>query len=271
MVGDKTVIISESLTKMIDTSYELLHLSNEVMHSCRLKKHKKSSAHRLIISFFLRRSQESFDAFLALLKEGRVVDASLLLRCYTEMGINAGYIFNEEENKELRSLQYIIEGDSSQLRLINGNMEGFKEFDQNIENRRDHLKKSIEAAKNDFKEKYPNEKPELPPLKQRAKTSGISILDKFYNQTYRYYSNIEHSTMHFGRDYIDENECEPLEHIEEIDKSSLFKPGVLLYLFRIIFIEILKTFNSEFHLDWAEEIETLYVKHESEYELIKES
>jgi hypothetical protein len=265
----RQITLSDSLRQLLDTSYELLGLSNEIMLSCRLKKNKTPSGGRFIISFFLRRAQETFEAFLTLIKELGVVDASLLLRSFTELGINTAFIFQDDDEKAKRSLQYIIDGDDSQRRLIESNLEAFKEFDPHIESRKDQLRESIQRAKLEFAEKYPGERPDLPPLKERAIRTEIAILDHFYNQAYRYYSSVEHSTMQFGRDYIDEHECEPLDHLEKIEDSSLFNPKVMLFLFRSIFFEILKTFNNEYLLNWEEKIITLFGKHESEYGLLK--
>jgi len=261
--------MGDPLDELINTSYELLRLSKEVMHSCRLKKNKRISASRLIISFFLRRAQETFEAFLVLLRQHCVVDASLLLRSFAEVGINTAYIFYEEKEKEKRSLQYIIEGDDAQRRLIASNIEAFKKFDPAIESRSRQLKESVRQAKDDFEKNFPGVSSSLPPINQRATQTGINILDSFYNQVYRFYSNVEHASMFFGRNYVDEKKCEPLENPKDITESPLFDPKVLLFLFRIIYFEILKAFNNEYKLNWEKKIFELYKRHESEYSLLK--
>jgi len=206
---------------------------------------------------------------LVLLRQHCVVDASLLLRSFAEIGINTAYIFYEEGEKEKRSLQYIIEGDDAQRRLIDSNIEAFKEFDLDIESRNRQLKESVRQAKGDFEEKFPGVRSSLPPINQRATQTGINILDSFYNQVYRYYSNVEHSSMFFGKNYVDEEKCEPLENPKDITDSPLFDPKVMLFLFRVIYFEILKTFNNEYKLNWRKKILELYERHESEYALLK--
>jgi len=95
-------------------------------------------------------------------------------------------------------------------------------------------------------------------------------LKKVYNQVYGYYSNIEHHNIFFGKHYVDAENCEPKENIEGFEKLPHVKSSVALYLFRIIFIEILGVFNYEFQLKWGEKLSEMRKVHEEEYDLLKE-
>jgi hypothetical protein len=70
-------------------------------------------------------------------------------------------------------------------------------------------------------------------------------------------SSIEHHNILFGQHYVDSNECEPIKEINHLEHSSQLKPAVSLFLFRIIFIEILNVFNQEYQLKWMDKIKEL--------------
>ena len=109
-------------------------------------------------------------------------------------------------------------------------------------------------------------------LNKYFKLCGILFCDepkKIYNQIYRYTSNIEHHNIFFGRDYVNKNRCEPRESLEKFSQLPHLKPPVILYLFRIIYIEVLGAFNDEFKLNWEKKLSEIKKIHEDEYPLLR--
>ena len=261
-----------NLDKLIKTSYRLLEITRKMLQSCQLKRNKVYSDRRFIISFFFRRAWQLYESFLMLIKENRLIDSLILLRSFCEMGINLGYIFSDKidnDEKNIRALKYMLNGDEAQLKIINANLEDFKEIDSKIEDRRDKLKQDIKKIKKILKKKYGLENWDLPSLDQRATESGFDIIKKIYNQIYRYTSNIEHHNIFFGRDYVNKNRCEPRESLEKFSQLPHLKPPVILYLFRIIYIEVLGAFNDEFKLNWEKKLSEIKKIHEDEYPLLR--
>lgn len=265
--------MSNSLNKLIKTSYKMIDIAKGMLQSCHLKKNKVYSDSRFVVSFFLRRSWEMFESFLILIKENRIIDSAVLLRSFNEMGINLGYIFAkdiEEPEKEIRALTYMLDGNRQQLKLTNSNLEGFKEYESNIETRRDELKEQIRMIESVLKDKYGKEEWDLPKIEQRAIMSKCDVLRNVYNQSYRDLSNIEHHSILFGQHYMDSKKCEPIEEIHHLEHFPQFKPAVSLFLFRSIFIEILSVFNDEFQLKWDEKLAEVRKFQDEEYGLLKD-
>ncbi len=263
----------ESLNKLIETSLKMIDIAKGMLQSCQLKKSKVYSTSRFVVSFFLRRSWEMFESFLILIKENRIIDSAVLLRSLLEMGISLGYIFAkdiDETENEIRALTYQLDGDRQQLKLINSNLEGFKEFDSNIEARRDELKEQIRMIEGVLKDKYGKEEWELPKIEQRAILSRSDVLKKAYNQSYRDLSSIEHHNMLFGQHYVDSKKCEPIEEIRHLDHFPQLKPAVSLFLFRIVFIEIMGVFNDVFQLNWNKQVAEIRKFQDKEYRLLKD-
>jgi len=251
----------------------MIDIAKGMLQSCHLKKNKVYSYSRFVISFFLRRSWEMFESFLIFIKENRIIDSAVLLRSLLEMGISLGYIFAkdiDETENEIRALTYQLDGDRQQLKLTNSNLEGFKEFDSNIEARRDELKEQIKIIEGVLKDKYGKEEWDLPNREQRAILSKSDVLRNVYNQSYRDLSNIEHHSILFGQHYVDSKECEPIEEINHLEHYSQLKPSVSLFLFRIVFIEILSVFNDEFQLKWDEKLAEVRKFQDEEYGLLKD-
>lgn len=266
--------MSDNLNRLIETSDKMIGVAKCMLHACQLKKNKVYTYQRFVISFFLRRSWESFESFLILIKENRIIDGAVLLRSFLEMGINLGYIYakdiNEAEN-EKRALRYLLDGNRQQLKLINSNLDGFKEFDKNIEARRDEINAQIAEMEGIFREKYRDENWELPrTIEERARLSKYEVLQLAYNQSYRDLSNIEHHSILFGEHYVDSKECEPLEEIDHLKYHSQLRPAISLFLFRAVFIEILNIFNREFRLTWETQLTDLRKLQDEEYALLKE-
>ncbi len=111
----------------------------------------------------------------------------------------------------------------------------------------------------------------LPTILQRADLSKHEILKEVYNQSYVSLSSIEHHNIFFGQHYVDSKECEPIKEINPLEHFPHFRPAVSLFLFRIIFIEILNIFNQEFKLNWEEKILDMRKSQDEEYPLLKES
>lgn len=265
--------MSESLNKLIETSLKMIDIAKSMLQSCQLKKSKVYSTSRFVVSFFLRRSWEMFESFLILIKENRIIDSAVLLRSLLEMGINIGYIFAkdiDETENEIRALTYQLDGDRQQLKLTNSNLEGFKEFDSNIEARRDELKEQIRMIEGILKDKYGKEEWDLPKIEQRAILSKYDVLRSVYNQSYRDLSSIEHHSILFGKHYVDSKECEPIEEIKHLEHYSQLKPSVSLFLFRVVFIEILGVFNDVFKLNWDKQLAKVRKLQDEEYGLLKD-
>lgn len=265
--------MSDSLKKLIETSYKMIEIAKGMLHSCQLKKNKVYSDSRLVVSFFLRRSWEIFESFIILIKEKRIIDSAILLRSLLEMGINLGYIFAnniDETENEIRALIYHLDGNRQQVKLINSNLEGFKEFDSNIEARRDELKEQIRFMEGVLKNKYRKDSWSLPKIEERANLSKSDVLKSAYNQSYRDLSNIEHHSILFGQHYVDSKDCEPIEEINHLEHYSQLKPSVSLFLFRIVFIEILGVFNDVFQLNWGKQLAEIRKLQDEEYTLLKD-
>lgn len=265
--------MTENLRMLIETSYRMIELAKKMLCSCKQKKGKVYSESRIVISYFLRRSWEMFESFIILVKEERIIDSAVLLRSLLEMGFSLGYIFskdtNEKEN-EIRALIYHLDGDRQQLKLINSNLEGFKEFDPEIEVRRNEIKEQIKKMEGLLQNKYKRDDWSLPTIEERVKLSKSEVLKSAYNQSYRDLSNIEHHSMLFGQHYVDDEECEPVQLINHLKHYSQLKPSVSLFLFRIVFIEILDVFNQVFKIDWEEKILEIRKLQDVEYKLLKD-
>ena len=245
-----------------------------MLEECERKHNADFSYGKFVIAFFFRRAIEMFESFLLLISRKRLIDGLILLRSFCEMGINLGYIFSDENNeneKNIRALKYVLAGDRAQLKLIITNLEDFREFDDNIEHRRNEVASNIEKIENILCDEYGIENWELISIEERAKHSGFDVVKSIYNQIYRYTSNIEHHNMFFGQDYVSTDNCIPLKTINEFHKLPHIKSPVSLYLFRIIYIEILVAFNNEYHLNFDDNLSKLRKKHEKEYSLLKNS
>lgn len=265
--------MSDKLATLIESSYKMIELARNMLISSQLKKGKVYSESRFIASFFLRRSWEMFESFILLIKEARIIDSAVLLRSLLEMGFDLGYIFSkglDEKENEIRALIYYLDGDRQQLKLINSNLEGFKEFDRHIEARRDELKEQINKMEEVLHDRYKRDDWILPSIEERVKLSKSEVLKNAYNQSYRDLSNIEHHSMLFGQHYVDSKECEPIAAINHLEHYSQLKPSVSLFLFRIVFIEILDVFNQVFKLNWEKQISEKRKLQDEEYILLKD-
>lgn len=259
--------MSEILDKLLAASFEFLKIAKEMQQRCLEKKNKVYSDSRYIISFFFKRAIEMFESFIVLIKEQRWADSAILLRSFWEMGISTGYIYKDPKEKELNALRYLLDENEVQKKIINANLQDFKEIDSNIESRRDEIREEVDRIKKELCKKYCEQDWKLPSIEERTKQSGSIVLKQAYNQIYRYLSNIEHHNIFFGRNYVNKENCEPLEEIKEV---IFLSPEVNLFMFRIIFLVILKTFNEEFQLKWKDKLSELEKTHDEEYQLLKE-
>jgi len=261
------------MNKLIDTSSQIIAYAKDMAYSCQLKKKKIFSYPRFVVSFFLRRSWEMFESFIILIKERRIIDSAIILRSVLEMGISLGYIFSKdinEEETEIRAIIYMLDGDKQQLKLTNANLEGFKEFNSHIKERRDELKEQIIKMEDELKNKYKTKDWSLPSIQVRAELSRYNFFKKVYNQSYRDISNIEHHSMLFGQHYVESKGCDPILKINHLNFRSQLKPSVSLYLFRAVFIEIMNIFNKVFQLKWERKLSEMREIHEKEYKLLRD-
>jgi len=250
----------------------MIQVADELLQACHRKEKKVSSQTRYVISFFLRRSWEMFESFLFLVEENRIIDVALLLRSLWEMGISLGYIFAkdiDETESEKRALRYLLDGDRQQLKLVIGNLDGFKEFDPHIEKRRGVLEERISKMEGILKRKYKEEKWKLPSIEQRSKLSNYEVLRNAYNQAYRGLSNIEHHSYFFGDQYVDAKRCEPIKDPDHLRRYPQYRLEVSLFQFRLIFIEFLNVFNREFRLGHEKQIDEIRKLQDKEYELLR--
>lgn len=264
--------MGENLAKLIETSKKMIQVADDLLQACHRKENKVCSQTRYVISFFLRRSWEMFESFLFLVGENRIIDAALLLRSLWEMGISLGYIFAkdiDETESEKRALRYLLDGDRQQLKLVIGNLDGFKEFDPNIEKRRGVLEERINEMEGILRRKYKERKWKLPLIEQRSKLSNYEVLRNAYNQAYRGLSNIEHHSYFFGDIYVDDKRCEPIKNPDHLRRYPQYKLEVSLFQFRLIFIEFLNIFNKEFRLGYEKQIEEIRQLQDKEYDLIR--
>ena len=265
--------MKKGLSILVESSYMMIKVAEDLVQACHRKEKKVCSQTRYVISFFLGRSLEMFKSFLLLIWENRIIDAALLLRSLWEMGISLGYIFAkdiDESECEKRAIRYLLNGDREQLKLINTNLDGFKEFDPNIEKRRDELKKRISIMENAFKKKYKEENWDLPCIEKRSRLSNYEVLRNAYNQAYRGLSNIEHHSYFFGDLYVNGERCEPIKEPDHLKRYPHYKPEVSLFQFRLIFIEFLNIFNREFRLGHEKQLEELNKLQDEEYKLLKD-
>lgn len=262
-----------NIWKLRKSSKKMIKQGKEMLNSCHQRKEKAYSETGFVISFFLRRSWEMFESLLILVKKERIIDSALLLRSQLEMGFTLGYIFAkglDNNENEIRAMVFHLDGNRQQLKLLNSNLEGFREFDPDIGKRQDDLKRQIRFMEEVLENKYAREDWTLPSIEERQKLSGSDVLKRAYNLSYRDLSNIEHHSMLFGEHYVNEKECEPKERIEHLKHFSQLKLPVCLYLFRAVFIEILNEFNQVYKLDMDEIIVFLRRIQEKDYKLLKD-
>jgi hypothetical protein len=258
--------MSDILVIIIRTSNQFIKVAKEMVQSCTLKKNKRQTYSRYVISFFFRRALEMFESFILLIQEDKLADSAILFRSFMEMGISTGFIFDFNEKKEMNALKYILNGSKSQKKILEENIDSLNEIGIEVQHRLEEINEQIKNEIIRFKADFPNEKPALPSIEKRAEDSGSEVLKKAYDQLYRYFSNIEHHNTWFGRDYVDENECSPEE---EIRREFGFAPELNLWTFRSIFLVIMKFFNNEFLLGWRKKISQLERLHEAEYQKMK--
>ncbi|MFX1532808.1 MAG: DUF5677 domain-containing protein [Promethearchaeota archaeon] len=247
--------MTSSINQLYKACEESIELAEQILQDCHSKEKKVLSPYRGVVSFYFRRSWEILESFVILIKNNRLVDATLLLRSFCNMFIDLVYISAEPATKELKLLKYMLERDRNQLKLINTNLDDLKKLDSDIGLRKDKLEKNIKEVEEELKSKYPKEKSwELPCIADRAYKAGKTPF-MLYNMAYRPYSNVEHNNVLFGENYVDEDKCEPKSSPEQgIEKSPFFQPKVTLQLLSQLFLEILKKFNEEFQLDYEGKI-----------------
>ncbi len=261
--------MSNNLGKMIKTCKEFIALAKEMLQSCQLKANKVHSDSRKIASFFFKRSWEMFESILILIEKNRIVDSAILLRSLCNISILAEYVLKDQKLKEIRSNSYILEAEKERKKLLNKNVSELKKFRPDIDKRIAKLKSNVSNLKADWTNKHGNKSWDLPSISKMAKETGPRV-QKYYNQVYSYYSSVEHHNLFFGESYIDMDTCEPIETPEEIEKSVLFRPEMILFLSRGLFLEILKHFNSEFKLNWGTILSKKWEKHWNEYQFLGE-
>jgi hypothetical protein len=186
------------------------------------------------------------------------------------MAIDFAYVLDEDKkNKEIRAIKYLLAGDKEQKKILIRDKDVFKKYYPDLDSRLDVLSFKISTMENILTRKYGIRNLSLPTIYDRAKEVGGEALN-YYNHIYAYYSNVEHHNYMFGQAYVDIAKCEPLEKPEAIDKSSYFRPELILIMFRSLFHIILQGFNIEFRLKWKDKLDDLLKIHNKEYAAINE-
>ena len=213
--------MSELLGKMIDSSYMFIETAKEMIKSCKRKRAKVISYSRYIASFFILRAIELFESFLILIQADKKVDSVVLLRSLLNMAIDLGWILDTDKRaKEIRATTYLLSGDYEQKKILQKNLVEFKKHYPDMNPRLDELETNIKKMEDYLSEKYKISKWKMPNIYERAKIVGGTALN-FYNQVYTYYSNIEHHSYLFGRAYVDEKNCEPIDKPVKISEMIL--------------------------------------------------
>lgn len=257
---------NNKINELVETCKESIELAKKMLDSCQRKRNKVHSDSRFIVSFFFSRSWEMFQSFLILIREGRFVDASLLLRSLSNMAIILAYITVSPQEKEVRAKKYIIKDYNDRLKLINKNYDELKPLSNKIDSKIDQLKLKIENLEDELRNKYSEKKLGFPSIKDCAKKSEPRVF-RHYNLVYSLYSNVEHHSLLFQKEYVDSRRCEPKENLVPIKEFIFFQPEMILYYFNGLFLEILWRFNNEFRLNWEDRIENMLKTHENRYKL----
>ena len=261
--------MADILGTMLTTSYGFIEVSWNMLQSCIRKKNKVGTNSRFILSFFFRRAIELFESYLALIKENRLADCAILLRSFCEMGFNMDYIYENqnEKEKEYRALQYRLTEIKTKKKITEANLEDFRLFDKNIDTTREETIRQIESIKKELSTVFPDRKVQgFPHIADLIGASKSTTIKQLYTQVYMYSCSIEHHDTIYGRDYVDNEKCEPLE---EIKPNTVLRPETNLIVFRFLFLVILKTFNDEFHLNWGKKIAELEARQDAEYQQFK--
>lgn len=258
--------MDDFLAGMVRTTEEFLRVANEMMASCRRKEKKRHSYCRLVISFFCSRAVELTGSFLLLAKENRLPDAGMLLRSFWEMGINTDYIFSDTRTKEINSLKYVLEEQRTKIKLLERNKVEFEVDGLEVEKRLADAKEEEAKTKRQLAEEYGETDLRWPRIRERAKDSQNWVIRQAYNMAYSYLCSIEHHDMAFGQNYLDVDNCEPLQ-VAKV--PALLRPDVNIVMWRSILLVVLKTFNGEFELKWDEALASLEKMQDSEYAEIR--
>ena len=256
------------IDELYDAHDELIGLAYEMLQSCQAKKKKKCTDSRKLMSFYFRRAWEMYESFVVLIKANRLVDAALLLRSLYNMTVDVSYMMVDLDKKENRAMQYMLKGNEAQIDLLKNNIDRFKEWGYG-----DHSSRLAELKENQARviEELENagEYERIPSqIKQRAERAGDIVLS-YYDMVYKPFSNIEHHNIFFGKDYVDDENCEPIENPKRIFDSAVFKPEITLYMCKGLFLEVLKAFNEAFQLNWRKVIKQELQKHKEEFNLYK--
>jgi len=256
------------INELYDAHNELINLAKEMLQRCQLKKEKKCTDSRKLMSFYFRRAWEMFESFVVLIKAGRLIDSALLLRSLYNMTVDMSYMMLDAKKREDVAMIYFLKGNKAQIDLLKCNIERFEEWGYgNHKSRLAELEENQAKIKEELKKekkyvKVPSQ------IRQRAEKAGDIIL-AYYYLVYKPFSNIEHHNIFFGQDYVDDKNCEPVENPEKYLDTAVFKPEITLYMFKGLFLIVLSAFNEAFQLKWGEIIKRKLQEHKKEFDLYK--
>jgi hypothetical protein len=214
----------------------------------------------------MRRAIELSESFIILLKEDRAADYGLLLRSFVEMAIDTDYIFRDKKEKELRAISYLLNEYIEDNKVLRKNKKEFEGNGLNVVARIAENKSKYDEEVAKVSMKYGQADWKWPNIFERAKDSPDWAVQQIYNMGYSFYCSIEHHSPSFGKHYIEDRGCKPLKKVK---KPFLLRSDINLILCRLILLVIMRRFNNEFNLHWADMLKQLREKHKLEYEEMK--
>lgn len=247
---------TENINKdyLLNIASELIELAYDILQTCQNKTESERQLNHLITSFHFRRSLEMFESFIILIKEERIIDASLLLRSLVNLAIDDSYLNdNKSLNRGIIALKYMFDGEKTFLKHLKINQ---RRLPLNIIIKRgsDFLNKLMSNPKLQMIENIlGKQKWELPNIEDRAGECRLGPeLSGIYHMLYRFLCNIEHHSFHFGIHYTDTFKIEPLK-LPDFQHEYNLNPDEFLLLFCKIFCGILNSFCEVFEISEYDE------------------
>ncbi len=242
----------------INHSNKLLDLAQKVYNSCLLKRNKRKSYFRIVISAGFSRAYILFESILILVKNNRVIDAGILLRSFYNLFVNLCYIKESEEEKEERAILFLYDRTIKLLNLYKKRKQLYYSIGEKSRidkwiNFYEEEKKELEIM---LREKNINLKP-WNKISIYEKVKSIEKLAETYNLLYADLSRFEHHDFSSLEAFVDLNTCDPVlnPHIEDV--SPVLKPELIIWLSNVMFGTIVRDFNEEYQLRWQKKIDEI--------------
>lgn len=243
------------LTSLIEHSEEKIELAKSLYESCVRKRNKVKSNFRLILSSYFSRPLEIFETILLLVQNDRITDAGVLLRSFSNLIINLGYIMKKQEERATMLLYDM----ATQHRKL---YEKGKNFYQSIgkwhitERYYNFYKNQEKKYEKIIQRDYPNAKPwDKVKIYEKAKT--YHELQLVYDLVDADLSRYEHHDFSSMRDYVDTTTCNPILKTKGKRHSPVLYHERILMLANIIFGMVMEFFNGEYQLNWKNKIDEM--------------